>query len=81
MRLTYRSVRVLMFLAENRSASNREIAVGAEIEDAGQISKLLSRLAGLGLARNLGGIRRGTVNAWVLTPRGEALERAASSRT
>jgi AcrR family transcriptional regulator len=80
MRLTYRTVRVLMFLAENRGASNREIAEGAEIEDAGQISKLLRRLAGLGLARNLGDIRRGTVNAWVLTPRGEQLERAASPR-
>jgi DNA-binding MarR family transcriptional regulator len=80
MRLTYRTVRVLMFIAENRGASNSEIAVGAEIEDQGQISKLLNRLAGLGLVRNLGDTRRGTVNAWRLTPRGERLERAARPR-
>ena len=80
MRLTYRTVRVLMFIAENRGASNSEIAVGAEIEDPGQVSKLLNRLARLGLARNLGDTRRGTVNAWRLTPHGECLERAARSR-
>jgi AcrR family transcriptional regulator len=80
MRLTYRTVRVLMFIAENRGASNSEIALGAEIEDQGQVSKLLSRLAGLGLVRNLGDTRRGTVNAWRLTSRGERLERAARPR-
>jgi AcrR family transcriptional regulator len=80
MRLTYRTVRVLMFIAENRGASNGEIAAGAEIEDPGQVSKLLSRLAGLGLVRNLGETRRGTVKAWGLTPRGERLERAARPR-
>jgi AcrR family transcriptional regulator/DNA-binding MarR family transcriptional regulator len=79
-RLTYRTVRVLMFIAENRGASNGEIAVGAEIEDPGQVSKLLNRLAGLGLARNLGDTRRGTANAWALTPRGVRLERAARPR-
>jgi AcrR family transcriptional regulator/DNA-binding MarR family transcriptional regulator len=80
MRLTYRTVRVLMFIAENRGASNREIAVGAEIEDPGQVSKLLSRLAGLGLARNLGDPGRGTANAWALTRQGAQLEQAARLR-
>jgi AcrR family transcriptional regulator/DNA-binding MarR family transcriptional regulator len=79
-RLTYRTVRVLMFIAENRGASNSEIAAGAEIEDPGQVSKLLSRLARVGLARNFGDRRRGTANAWGLTPRGERLERAARPR-
>ncbi|HEV2922946.1 MAG TPA: TetR/AcrR family transcriptional regulator [Solirubrobacteraceae bacterium] len=79
-RLTYRTVRVLTFVAENRGASNSETAAGAEIEDPGQVSKLLSRLAGLGLVRNLGDRRGGTANAWGLTPRGERLERAARPR-
>jgi AcrR family transcriptional regulator len=80
MRLTHRTVRVLMYVAENRGASNREIALGAEIEDPGQVSKLLMRLAGLGLVRNLCAPRKGTANAWRLTPRGEQLERVARPR-
>jgi predicted transcriptional regulator len=78
MRLTYRTVRVLMFMAEHPGASNREVAEGAEVADAGQISKLLSRLARLGLAENRGGGQRnGAANAWHLTAHGVRLERAA----
>ncbi len=82
MRLTYRTARVLKAIAERPGASNREVADQAGIVDQGQISRLLSRLEGLGLIANRGGAAgsassRGAANAWVLTPRGERLERGA----
>jgi DNA-binding MarR family transcriptional regulator len=87
MRLTYRTKRVLGALAECPGASNREAADRAGIVDQGQISRLLGRLERLGLIANEAGERdaRGTVNAWVLTARGERVEReirahAGSSR-
>jgi AcrR family transcriptional regulator len=77
MRLTYRTVRVLMVIRERPGASNREIAEGSGIADQGQISKLLSRLARLALIENAGdGQERGASNAWHLTARGEQVERA-----
>ena len=76
-RLTYRTVRVLMFIAEHPSASNREIAEGSGIVDQGQISKLLTRLARLKLVENTGGGQEnGSTNAWRLTRRGAEVERA-----
>ncbi len=81
MRLTYRTVRVLMVIGENPGASNREIAVGSGITDQGQISKLLGRLGRLALIENLGdGQEKGAANAWRLTPRGVAVERATRPR-
>jgi AcrR family transcriptional regulator/DNA-binding MarR family transcriptional regulator len=78
MRLTYRTVRVLTVIAEHPGASNREVAEGSGVVDQGQISKLLSRLAGLGLIENHGpGQVMGVANAWWLTPRGMQLRRAA----
>jgi AcrR family transcriptional regulator/DNA-binding MarR family transcriptional regulator len=80
-RLTYRTVRVLMTIAGNPGASNREIAKGSGVVDQGQISKLLARLARLGLAENVGaGQERGAANAWHLTPRGAQVERATRPR-
>lgn len=77
MRLTHRTVRVLMVIAERPGASNREIAEGSGIADQGQISKLLTRLARLALIENTGhGQEKGASNAWHLTPRGEQVERA-----
>jgi AcrR family transcriptional regulator/DNA-binding MarR family transcriptional regulator len=77
MRLTYRTVRVLMVVAEHPGASNREVAEGSGIVDQGQISKLLSRLARLNLVENLGdGQEKGAANAWHLTARGAQVERA-----
>jgi AcrR family transcriptional regulator len=77
MRLTYRTVRVLMVVAEHPGASNREVAEGAGIIDQGQISKLLNRLAGLELVENRGqGQEKGVANAWHLTARGGLVERA-----
>jgi AcrR family transcriptional regulator len=81
MRLTYRTVRVLMAIAEHPGASNREIAEGSGIVDQGQISKLLGRLARLNLVENLGeGQEKGTANAWQLTACGAQVERATRPR-
>jgi DNA-binding MarR family transcriptional regulator len=81
MRLTYRTVRVLMVIAEAPGASNREIAEESGIADQGQISKLLNRLARLELVQNTGeGQEKGAANAWHLTARGEAVERATRPR-
>jgi AcrR family transcriptional regulator/DNA-binding MarR family transcriptional regulator len=81
MRLTYRTVRVLMVIGQNPGASNREVAVGSGITDQGQISKLLGRLERLELVENLGdGQEKGAANAWRLTARGAAVERATTPR-
>jgi AcrR family transcriptional regulator len=77
MRITYRTVRVLMTIAEHPGASNREVAAQAGISDQGQVSKLLARLEHLGLARNEGvGPAKGAPNAWVLSLKGEHVEQA-----
>jgi AcrR family transcriptional regulator len=77
MRLTHRTSLVLGVIAQSPGASNREIAKASGIVDQGQISKLLSRLAGLDLVENTGaGQTNGATNAWRLTARGERLERA-----
>jgi len=81
MRLTYRTVRVLTAISENPGASNREIAIRSGITDQGQISKLLTRLARLELVENRGeGQEKGAANAWRLTARGAAVERATRPR-
>jgi AcrR family transcriptional regulator len=79
MRLTYRTVRVLQALRTRSGSSNRQVSQAAGIADAGQISKLLRRLAGLGLVENLAGAQgRRSPNAWALTDEGLRLERALS---
>jgi AcrR family transcriptional regulator len=81
MRLTYRTVRVLMAIADDPGLSNRAVADASGAADEGQISKLLSRLARLNLIENLGaGQVKGLANAWYLTPRGIRLERASRTR-
>jgi AcrR family transcriptional regulator len=85
MRLTYRTTRVLQAIDERPGASNREVANEAGVVDQGQISRLLSRLEGLGLVANMGGSLGGgssasSANSWVLTPRGEQVARAAAGR-
>jgi AcrR family transcriptional regulator len=81
MRLTYRTVRVLVVIGSRPGASNREIAEGSGIADQGQISKLLTRLQRLNLVENRGeGQPRGATNAWHLTARGAEVERAARPR-
>lgn len=77
MRLTYRTVRVLVALGEKPGVSNRDAAQGAGITDPGQISKLLRRLEHLELVENRGhGQTRGSTNAWYLTARGIRVTRA-----
>lgn len=72
MRLTYRTMRVLVSVAENPGSSNRAIGEHAGIADQGQASKLLARLHKLGLIENRGGDpARGEPNAWVLTITGQ----------
>jgi AcrR family transcriptional regulator/DNA-binding MarR family transcriptional regulator len=77
MRLTYRTLRVLIGLGEIPGASNRQIGESAGIGDQGQVSKLLRRLNHLGLVQNtLDGQGRGAPNAWVLTRKGRELARS-----
>ena len=81
LRLTYRTIRVLIAIAERPGASNRQIALAAGIEDQGQISKLLRRLRALGLIENSGeGQPKGRANAWRLTELGAAVQRATGGR-
>jgi AcrR family transcriptional regulator/DNA-binding MarR family transcriptional regulator len=71
MRLTYRTARVLGCIAEQPGISNRAVAERAGIADQGQMSKLLARLARLGLVVNEGaGHTNGEANAWKLTSLG-----------
>jgi AcrR family transcriptional regulator len=81
MRLTYRTVRVLLAVAAHPGASNRQVADASGVHDQGQISKLLARMEHLGLIRN-GDAKplRGEPNDWRLTSRGEEIERAIRSR-
>lgn len=82
MRLTYRTVRVLLSIAADPGASNREVGVTAGIDDQGQISKLLSRLERLGLIENSGaGQVRGAPNAWELTKKGVEVEQLVVGQT
>jgi AcrR family transcriptional regulator len=79
MRLTYRTVCVLLSVAAQPGSSNREIAVASGIADQGQISKLLARLERLGLVRNeRAEPGRGSPNAWKLTSQGEHVGQALS---
>jgi AcrR family transcriptional regulator len=86
MRLTYRTLRVLTVIGDQgmrgSGLSNREVADGAGIADQGQISKLLTRLEGLGLIENMRPARHrrdqptGEPNAWRLAPRGQEVQQA-----
>jgi AcrR family transcriptional regulator len=79
MRLTYRTTRVLLCIAERPGISNRVVAQEAGIIDQGQVSKLLARLERLGLTVNSGtGHARGEANAWGLTALGEQVARRLS---
>jgi AcrR family transcriptional regulator/DNA-binding MarR family transcriptional regulator len=74
MRLTYRTMRVLMAVAERPRSSNRMVGQNAGIGDQGQASKLLARLHKLGLIENQGGDpARGEPNIWTLTTTGRQI--------
>ena len=86
MRLPYRTVRVLLAIAELGTGcanpSSRAVADASGVADQGQMSKLLWRLESLGLSytavRHHG---RGEPNAWSLTAKGQEVERAIRSQT
>lgn len=80
MRLTYRTVRVLMSVSGKPGSSNREIGVASGISDQGQVSKLLTRLQRLGLVHNTGPAPgKGVPNAWTLTEKGLRVERVMNT--
>jgi DNA-binding MarR family transcriptional regulator len=81
MRITYRTLQVLAAIANTPGASNRQIADHAGVHDQGQISKLLTRLERLGLIHNTGqGQPQGEPNAWTLTPHGQQVEHALTTK-
>jgi AcrR family transcriptional regulator len=79
MRLTYRTVRVLVAIAtlgeQGPNPSNRQVSDAAGVSDQGQISKLLARLEHLGLIENADVPTRGEPNAWRLSAKGQEVER------
>jgi AcrR family transcriptional regulator len=79
MRLTYRTIRALTALAAQPDSSNRQVADSAGISDQGQISKLLTRLEGLGLLHN-SGRGGGEPNAWTLTAKGREVHAAIAGQ-
>jgi hypothetical protein len=82
MRLTYRTVRVLVAIAEHPYASNRTIGDSAGITDQGQVSKLLGRLQRAGLVINDGlGPGHGAPNAWSLTLAGDQIAHTINAHT
>ena len=82
MRLTYRTVRALLAIAEHPNASNRLVGEGAGVADQGQISKLLGRLEQIGLVENtVGNVGQGGPNAWSLTTNGQRIVRAIGAHT
>jgi AcrR family transcriptional regulator len=75
MRVTYRTARVLAAIADGPGRSNVELGAEVEVSDAGQISKLLTRLEGLDLVSNRGaGHAHGAANAWHLTHKGREVD-------
>jgi AcrR family transcriptional regulator len=77
MRMTYRTARVLEGIADHPGASNRQVSEYGGIADQGQVSKLLRRLASLGLLANTRpGHLKGEPNAWTLTVKGEQVARS-----
>jgi AcrR family transcriptional regulator len=82
MRLTYRTVRVLMAIAAHPGSSNRIVAEASGVMDQGQMSKLLGRLRQLDLIANTGvGPARGEPNAWTLTDKGWQVQGAIAEQT
>jgi AcrR family transcriptional regulator len=82
MRLTYRTVQVLVAIGEHRGASNRLVGAQVGIADQGQISKLLARLERVGMIANTGlGPGLGAPNEWALTPTGEQVVNSIRTHT
>lgn len=77
-RITYRTIGVLAAIAADPGLTNSQVSEKSGIADQGQASKLLGRLARVGLIENIGeGMTRNASKAWRLTASGELLERSA----
>jgi|SRR5580692_6122787 hypothetical protein len=74
-RLTPRAMRVLDAIAARPGLSNSEVSIRAGVTDQGQISKLLARLARLGLIESR---PRKVTHSWRLTHKGHELFSSAS---
>lgn len=73
MRLTRRTLQVLTLIAERPGIGNSELTALAGIRDAGQTSRLLSRLRRLGLLEHPTATSGGGRKAWQVTPSGSRL--------
>ena len=81
LRMTYRTALVLEAIAHAPGISNLAAAQAAQVNDQGQISKLLSRLERHGLVQNTGrGQAKGAPNEWRLTPAGQEIEQGIRGR-
>jgi DNA-binding MarR family transcriptional regulator len=77
MQVTYRTLRVLDITSAHPRVSNNELAERAGINDKSQTSRLLARLARLGLVENTGERQAGLkANAWTVTTRGQSILKA-----
>jgi len=73
----HRTVLVLMVLAAEPGLNNREVALRAGVKDGGGMSRILARMARLGLIKNTRDARSPVpANAWQLTASGEELQAA-----
>ena len=82
LRMTYRTALVLEAIARAPGISNLGVARHAQVNDQGQISKLLSRLERNGLVQNTGrGQTQGAPNEWRLTPAGQKVEQGIGEQT
>jgi AcrR family transcriptional regulator/DNA-binding MarR family transcriptional regulator len=80
-RVTYRTALVLEAIAQAPGISNLGVARHAQINDQGQVSKLLARLERSGLVLNTDrGQSQGAPNEWRLTTAGQKLEQAIHER-
>ncbi|HTA98203.1 MAG TPA: TetR/AcrR family transcriptional regulator [Solirubrobacteraceae bacterium] len=79
-RLTYRTMGLLLAIGARPGSSNREVGNAAGVLDAGQISKLLTRMRRLGLIENREGAGvSGRPNAWTLTSKGAEVQRTIAA--
>jgi DNA-binding MarR family transcriptional regulator len=75
-RLSRRAVSLLIVIGAEPGLNNKEVAAHAGIDDPGDCSRLLARLARLGVIANTNVHRRFGAKAWRLTAAGEQLQAA-----
>jgi DNA-binding MarR family transcriptional regulator len=77
----HREIEVLGVLACESGLSNTQVAQRADVKDGGQASRLLGRLARLGLIENTAAPTRSGMRAWRLTRAGERLHAEVRQET